>query len=69
MYVQYRWRVSKGMLAQHLIRQARKRVKRRRTFRKTETFRYEYTETRASAWNELLWSEGQDPVDVRLLLS
>ena len=62
-YVQYRWRVSKGMLAQHLIRQARKRVKRRRTFRKTETFRYEYTETRASAWNELLWSEGQDPVD------
>ena len=51
------------MLAQHLIRQARKRVKRRRTFRKTETFRYEYTETRASAWNELLWSEGQDTVD------
>ena len=63
-YVQYRWRVSKGMLAQHLIRQARKRVKRRRKKRKTETFLYEHTETRASVWNLLLWDEQQDPVDV-----
>ena len=62
-YLQYRWRVSKGMLAQHLIRQARRRVKRRRKKRKTEILLYEYTETRASAWNNLLWNEMQDPVD------
>ena len=62
-YLQYRWRVSKGMLGQHLIRQARRRVKRRRKKRKTEILLYEYTETRASAWNDLLWNEMQDPVD------
>ena len=61
-YIQYRWRVFKGLLAQHLIRQARKLIKRRRIKRKTEKLFYEYTETRASVWNDLMWNEMQDPI-------
>ena len=36
-------------------------MKRRRIKRHTETMLFEYTETSASVWNDLLWKEMQDP--------
>ena len=56
-YIQFVFRKCRGKLAEHLIRQAHRRVKRRRIKRKTEIFRFPNTEARATCWSNLFERE------------